>query len=31
VIERSGYSIQRFTLEDGRCPKCRSQIDGVWQ
>jgi pyruvate formate lyase activating enzyme len=31
VIERSGYAIRRFTLEDGRCPKCRSQIDGVWQ
>lgn len=31
VIERSGYSNQRFALKDGRCPKCQTQIDGVWK
>jgi pyruvate formate lyase activating enzyme len=31
VIERAGYAIQRFGLQDGRCPKCQTRIDGVWE
>jgi pyruvate formate lyase activating enzyme len=31
LIERLGYSIRRYHLEDGKCPKCRTPIDGVWK
>ena len=31
LIERANYSIQRFNLNDGRCPKCQALIDGVWE
>jgi pyruvate formate lyase activating enzyme len=30
VIERLGYSIKGFILQDGKCPKCQAAIDGVW-
>ena len=30
VIERLGYSIKGFILQDGKCPKCQADIDGVW-
>lgn len=31
LVERTGYTIQKYQLtHDGRCPKCRSQIPGVW-
>ena len=29
LIERSGYYIKRNKLVDGRCPKCRANMDGV--
>jgi pyruvate formate lyase activating enzyme len=31
LIERLGYSIRRYHLQDGKCPKCRTPIDGVWK
>jgi pyruvate formate lyase activating enzyme len=31
LIERRGYSVQRFNLEDGRCANCQAKIDGVWE
>jgi pyruvate formate lyase activating enzyme len=31
LIERLGYSIRRYNLKDGKCPKCQAEIDGVWQ
>jgi len=31
LIERLGYSIQRYYLQDGKCPKCQAVIDGVWK
>ncbi len=30
VIERSGYSVPRVHLKDGRCPACRTEIPGRW-
>jgi pyruvate formate lyase activating enzyme len=30
VIERVGYTIKGFILQDGKCPKCQAAIDGVW-
>jgi pyruvate formate lyase activating enzyme len=30
VIERLGYSIKGFILQDGKCPQCQAEIDGVW-
>jgi pyruvate formate lyase activating enzyme len=30
LIERLGYTIRRYHLKDGRCPKCQAEIDGVW-
>jgi pyruvate formate lyase activating enzyme len=30
VIERLGYAIKGFILQDGKCPKCQAAIDGVW-
>jgi pyruvate formate lyase activating enzyme len=30
LIERSGYAIRGFILQDGKCPKCQAAIDGVW-
>ncbi len=31
LIDRIGYTIRGFILEDGKCPKCRAEIDGVWK
>jgi pyruvate formate lyase activating enzyme len=30
LIERVGYTIKGFILQDGKCPKCQAAIDGVW-
>ena len=30
LIERVGYTIKGFILQDGKCPKCQTAIDGVW-
>jgi len=30
LIERLGYAIKGFILQDGKCPKCQTAIDGVW-
>ncbi len=30
VIERVGYTIKGFILQNGTCPKCQAAIDGVW-
>jgi pyruvate formate lyase activating enzyme len=29
LIERFGYSIETYRVKEGRCPDCRSPIDGV--
>jgi pyruvate formate lyase activating enzyme len=31
LIERVGYTIRRYHLKDGGCPKCQAEIDGVWK
>jgi len=31
LIERLGYSIQKYNLKEGKCPKCEAVIDGVWK
>ena len=31
LIDRLGYTIRGFILEDGKCPKCQAAIDGVWK
>jgi pyruvate formate lyase activating enzyme len=31
LIERSGFSISHNRIKDGKCPRCGSQIDGVWR
>jgi pyruvate formate lyase activating enzyme len=31
LIERLGYAIRGFILQDGKCPKCQAEIDGIWQ
>jgi pyruvate formate lyase activating enzyme len=31
LIERVGYTIKGFILQDGACPKCQAAIDGVWK
>ena len=31
LIERVGYTIRGFILQAGKCPKCGTAIDGVWQ
>jgi len=30
LIDRYGYRILKNIIKDGRCPKCRAVIDGVW-
>ena len=30
LIDRTGYSITVNKLEDGHCPKCKREIEGVW-
>jgi pyruvate formate lyase activating enzyme len=31
LISRFGFSIERNTLANGRCPACRETIEGIWQ
>jgi pyruvate formate lyase activating enzyme len=31
LIERQGYTIRRYLLKDGKCPKCQTPVDGVWK
>lgn len=31
LIERYGYSIRHFSLDEGHCPNCRRAIEGVWK
>ena len=31
LIERRGYTILQNALQDGRCPKCRNSLAGIWQ
>ncbi len=31
LIDRVGYTIRGFILQDGKCPKCQAEIDGVWK
>lgn len=30
LIDRVGYTIRGFVLQEGKCPKCQATIDGVW-
>jgi len=30
LIDRTGYSVAVNRLENGHCPKCKRQIEGVW-
>lgn len=30
LIKRFGYTIQGNNIKDGRCPKCSTNIEGVW-
>jgi pyruvate formate lyase activating enzyme len=30
VIGRSGFTVTSFSLRDGKCPRCRTEIPGVW-
>ncbi len=29
LIERSGYTIEKYAIKDGRCPKCKYEIEGI--
>lgn len=31
LIERSGYLIERVSMVQGRCSRCRSAIPGIWE
>jgi pyruvate formate lyase activating enzyme len=31
LIERLGYTIRRYYLKEGKCPKCQTTIAGVWK
>jgi pyruvate formate lyase activating enzyme len=31
LIERLGYTIRRYKLKEGSCPKCQTPVDGVWK
>jgi len=31
LVERVGYRILANNLDDGKCPKCRKEIHGVWK
>jgi len=31
LIDRTGYSVTINKLEDGHCPKCKREIEGVWR
>lgn len=30
IIERKGFFVTRFELEEGRCPRCQEAIEGIW-
>ncbi len=29
LIERSGYTIEKYAIKDGKCPKCKYEVEGV--
>jgi pyruvate formate lyase activating enzyme len=29
LIERSGFSVRTYRIKEGRCPDCRTPVDGV--
>jgi pyruvate formate lyase activating enzyme len=31
LIDRLGLQSLRYDLQDGKCPKCQAEIDGVWK
>ncbi len=31
LIDRTGYSVTLNRLEEGRCPKCKRKIEGIWE
>ena len=31
LIHREGYVIVKNRIEDGRCPSCKAEIDGIWR
>jgi len=31
LIGRFGFSIEKIALKDGRCPKCKEEIKGIWK
>jgi len=31
LVDRTGYSVTVNKLEEGHCPKCRREIEGVWK
>jgi pyruvate formate lyase activating enzyme len=31
LIERSGFRVRKNNLKDGTCPKCNTNIPGVWK
>lgn len=30
LVERSGFTVRRYVLEDGQCPQCEASIAGFW-
>ncbi|MDD5449988.1 MAG: AmmeMemoRadiSam system radical SAM enzyme [Candidatus Omnitrophica bacterium] len=30
LIERVGYYVKKNIIEEGKCPKCRTKIEGIW-
>jgi len=31
LIDRVGFLIRGYHLQEGKCPKCQAEIDGVWK
>jgi pyruvate formate lyase activating enzyme len=31
LVERSGYTVRRNGLENGRCPECHMAVNGIWE
>jgi pyruvate formate lyase activating enzyme len=31
LIDRYGFSVHKYAVKDGRCPKCGAEIPGVWK
>ena len=31
LIDRFGFTISRLNMEDGRCPRCKTEIPGIWE